>query len=205
MKTHIARLVALGWLGVCSIALAVADNSKDEPPLPSFPPPPPPPLSFFMQDTVLSPKGYFIVTAGRAQTDVISGIRRATSSLPKSKNFSCESDSAKLEKNVYEGNERDLFFYSLPGGQKAMLTMIDVQGDYSRAYRPKELNIIRVGGVPGIISLVVAKEGGEKSRWGVGWDVLGAAADLYVEDKSPPILSKDQVLKVAESIRCRRL
>ena len=167
--------------------------------------PAPPPLSFFMQDRELSPKGYFIISKSRVETDVISGVRAGVEKLPKNKIFACDVARSKIDKSVFEGNDRDSFFFSVSGNLQALLTMIDVQGDYSKAYRPKELDIVKLGNSPATISLTVAREGGEKSRWGVGWRLLGAAAILYIEDGSPPSMSKDQVLKVAQSVKCRRL
>ena len=167
--------------------------------------PAPPPLSFFMQDRELSPKGYFIISKSRVETDVISGVRAGVEKLPKNKIFACDVAHSKIDKSVFEGNDRDSFFFSVSGDLQALLTMIDVQGDYSKAYRPKELDIVKLGNSPATISLTVAREGGEKSRWGVGWRLLGAAAILYIEDGSPPSMSKDQVLKVAQSVKCRRL
>lgn len=191
-----ARLVTAFVLAAGPCSVLAADDADDITH---------PPIEFFWRDRVLSPKGYFIITKSRRETEVIDGLRISMDRLPRNKNFECEPLAGKIEKAVDEGNDRDSFFFSLPTGQRALLTLVDVRGDYSRAYRPKEFDIIRVGDSPGTISLVVAREGSHKTRWGVGWKLLGAAALLYIEDRSPPLLSKEQVLEVAGSVRCRRL
>jgi hypothetical protein len=158
-----------------------------------------------MEHVKRGPGGYYLVEVSSGQIDIIERHLNRFRKLPRSKIFDCESSLASRIKSADEGNNRDTFVFTLPGKQPVMLTTVDFQGDYSGIRHPKDVHNVKVGDAAGVLTLLIAEGGGKKSRWVSSWRAWGAFATLYIEDEGNPVLKPEEVLKISESINCKRI
>ena len=159
----------------------------------------------FWEDRSISPDGYFILSKAYAETRVIDGLRKALDSRPKNSRFNCKSSLLAVEKGVSEGgHEQDTFFFRTDPDRKVLLSILDLSSSRG-GFRVEEAYNEKVNGTRATISLVVDKRNPRNIGWGVGWDLAGGSAALYVENDGKSTISKDWVMRLAESIQCIKI
>lgn len=156
----------------------------------------------FWEDRTVSPNGYFIITKGYAETRVIEGLRKALDSRSKKLGLDCTSSLIDVEKGFAEDHQDSFFFRTTPD-KRVMLSVFDLAsaGD---VYRTEEAYNAKVNGERATLAMVVDRGNKKNIRWGVGWYSSGLSFSLYVENDGQSTIEKDWVIKLADSIRCRK-
>ncbi|KAB2968094.1 hypothetical protein [Zoogloea sp.] len=158
----------------------------------------------FWEDRTVSQYGYFVITKGYAETRVIEGLRKALESTPKNRRFDCASNLIGVDRGFSEEHDQDSFFFRTSADRRVMLSVFDLAsaGD---VYRTEEAYNVKVNGERATLAMVVDRENKNNSRWGVGWYSSGLSFSLTVENDGRSIIEKDWVIKLAESIQCKKI